>query len=167
MLGDKRHKRSEQFAERNENLVERQIRTVLVKVLFRNPEPPPRPPNEPVAQVSDHELLNLPCSGVDFKTLNRTDHLLRERVQPRDDPPVQRTPLAHRNFPCLCGVELVDAGVGDEEEVGVPERVQELLLPLFYRGFREPNVVPQRSCSVEVPPQRVRSRRSLARKDRI
>ena len=116
LVGREGAERREQLRHRQQALVQRAVRG-RIGVL---PEPWPRPPHIPVRQVVDEpvERLRAPKRVV---ALERVRDFADGSMQARADPPVEHV----LDPPCLIGRPTVEAGVGDEERIGVPEREEE------------------------------------------
>ena len=112
-----------QSRQRREHLVEGRVGGALVGVELTLPEPTPVAAHVPVREVVD-ERLDGTRGAHRVVAIERDPRLGNQRVEARQDPSVkERSRLGHAVD--LVRRPAVQAGVRDEEAVGVPERQEE------------------------------------------
>ena len=120
---------------------------------MRLPEPPARTPDVPVGEIVD-ETLDAPGRLYRVVRVQAAGHCADEAAQLRQQPAIEDVALGDWDLRQR-GVEPVQAGVGDEERVTVPQRDEELLDRLLEHSVACTVVLADLRRGVEIPAHRV------------
>ncbi len=152
-LRQERREGGGELGHRYQALVQGGVGGLFVGVVLALPEAPPAPPHVPVRELVD-EIPDRPPGRRDVVGVEPLGDRPDRELQLAEGPAVHEAPLL-RGHVVLSGVEAVDAGVGDEEGVGVPEGEQVLAHRLVHLLLGEAaRVAGARRC-VERPPEGV------------
>ena len=110
----KRYNRRCQHGNLLQALIKGLVCRQLVRRRFAAPVPFPVQPHVPVAQVFGHEFLDCPARTGGLVVLVILSHILYQRVEQRQYPPVYLRPVNERNL-LLPSREAVDVGIQRKE----------------------------------------------------
>ena len=105
--------------------------------------------------VADEILYQTSCRG-HIIILVCGHHILDQRVEQRNNPPVYLRALRHRYHRSI-DVETVYIGIKGEERIGIVKGSEELPPHLIHPGLIELQVIPRLGIGQHIPPERIRA----------
>ncbi|GBC76411.1 hypothetical protein HRbin07_00612 [bacterium HR07] len=171
-FGHKGHKRGQELHQLHQDFIERRERCDLISRPVVAPKARPRVAHVPITQVV-YKLLERIGGPDDVVVVHRAGDALDGRLQPRENPAIEKGPNPLAPFPMREGgtplpvpgrgrgrglrIKSINPRIEREEVVDVLQGF-ERPLEVCYRLEREALVLPRGAGRVKIPPHRVRTK---------